>query len=109
DELRDLPDVFRVLGALSALEGAGVRSGGRLPGGADQPLHPRGGADPLRPVRAVQRDRGRGGGVLLRALLRAGGAGLRPAAGPDWPGPAAGLAGAALSSSAETPPAARGR
>ena len=55
-ELRDLPDVFRLLGALSALARAGVEPAA-LPDLPGEPFHPRGRTRALRAVRPVQRDR----------------------------------------------------
>ena len=80
DELRDVPDVLLLVGALSVVEAARGRLGIHLLGFARQSVHPRGRADPLRALRHVRAGRGRGGFGLDGAVLSVGGARLRSAA-----------------------------
>ena len=87
-ELRDVPDVLLLLGALSAVEAARGRLGIALLRLAGQSVHPRGGADPLRALRHVRAGLGGGRLRLDGGVLPARGHRLQPAARHDPPRPA---------------------
>ena len=88
DELRDLPDVLRLVRAVSAVAGAAVEPG-RLSTSAAESVHLCGRADPLRLVRRDRLDVARGGRRHDDRVHRGSDRRLRPGAWPDRPRAAA--------------------